>query len=460
MKVSRATLFMLGAVVCCAAWLVFYSHGTLARAADSVMRAEVERGRFSGVVLVRRDGKTLFERAYGIADHGWAVPNTVDTKFEIGSISKPFTAVLVLQLAVEERLALTDSICKYLSDCPPEWAGITLRHLLSHTSGVFNITATKDIENVARAPVSRDELIRRMRAQPLAFAPGTRFSYSNSNYFLLGSVVEKVTGQSLETVLHQRILDPLGMRDTGVLHSSSVLQRRAEGYSRDSSGHLISSPVWDESWKFGAGGLYSTAADLARFSAALDGGTLLPRQVVKQMSEPVQEGYGLGWELSAPVAKSGQRRRVVGHAGHVPGFGSVLRRLPDQSLTVVVFINDDSGNPVRVADEMTALALGEEYEPAFDRRSIPIPPDLLARLSGQYELGGQVFVVTATDGRLFVRAESGSPAPGVEMLADSADTFFLRDSNIDMVLLDDGRGKIVGFQLRGPGQERLARKVR
>ncbi len=460
MRFSRATLFLLGAVVCCAAWLVFYSSGAVARAADSLMRAEVERGRFSGVVLVSREGKTLFQRAYGMADRSWSIPNTVDTKFEIGSISKPFTAILVLQLEVEGRLALTDALCKYLSDCPPEWAAITLRHLLSHTSGIFNITATRDIENAARAPVSRAELMGRMRAQPLAFAPGTRFSYSNSNYHLLGSVVEKVTGQSLEAVLHQRILDPLGMRDTGVLHSASVLQHRAEGYSRDRVGRVVSSPVWDESWKFGAGGLYSTAADLAKFSAALDSGKLLPQQVLEQMSEPVQEGYGLGWELSTAVAKSGPRRPVVGHAGHVPGFGSVLRRLPDQSLTIVVFINDDSGNPVRVADGMTALALGEEYEPVFDRKSISILPDLAVRLAGEYELGGQTFVVTARDGRLFVRAESDAPRPEVEMLADSENTFYLRDTAADMVLLDDGRGKIVGFQLHGAGQERVARRVR
>ncbi len=211
-----AGAFLGAAVVACCAWLLFYSRATVTRAAEKAMQDEVERGNFSGAVLVSRAGRIVFERAYGFADANRKVPNTTQTRFLLGSITKSFTAVLVMQLEQEKRISLSDSICQYLQECPPGWRVITLHHLLSHTSGIFNVTESPEFESLKSIAQTRGQMLARMLHQPLAFAAGQKFQYSNSNYYLLGVVIEDVTGDSFEQVLQQRILDPLGMRDTGM----------------------------------------------------------------------------------------------------------------------------------------------------------------------------------------------------------------------------------------------------
>jgi CubicO group peptidase (beta-lactamase class C family) len=161
MRPARGTLFLVFAIVACSAWLVVYAAGTFDRAADRLMQREVERGHFSGTVLISRGTKVLFTKGYGLANADWYIPNSVDTKFEIGSITKTFSATLMLQLEQQKRLALTDSICRYIDSCPSSWAAVTLHHLLSHTSGIYNLrTSPRSMPPPRRALRSWQESLR------------------------------------------------------------------------------------------------------------------------------------------------------------------------------------------------------------------------------------------------------------------------------------------------------------
>jgi CubicO group peptidase (beta-lactamase class C family) len=459
MRIARGTLFLGVAIIGCGAWLAFYSTGTFARAADQLMRREVERGHFSGTVLISRGPNVLFVKGYGLANADWGIKNTPDTKFEIGSITKTFTATLIMQLEQQRRLVLADSVCTYIENCPPGWSAVTLQHLLSHTSGIYNLTLSPDYDKLHGVPQTREEVLARIRAQPLAFIPGAKFDYSNSNYFLLAMVIEKITGQSYESVLKQRILDPLRMRDTGVIHRDSILSRHATGYRPTKSWAIqVDSPT-DPSWSFGAGSLYSTVGDLQKWSEALDSDRILPQATLQRMWQPVKGEYGYGWEVLSPSLNSGNRQ-VIQHTGLITGFITIFRRTSDAHVTAIVLANSLASNPARVAQSLTALALGEHFVPNFERETVELTPELLQHYVGDYELGGEIYTFTTRDGRLYVRGREHPELPELELLAASETQLFVRDMDGDLIATQDGHGRLTGFLFNQGNSSRVVKKVR
>lgn len=459
MRLSRGALFLGAAITLCSAWLVFYSSGTFARAADQVMQRELQRGHFSGTVLISRGSHVLFAKGYGLAVADSGIRNTLDTKFEIGSITKTFTATLIMQLEQQRRLALTDSICTYIEACPAAWSAVTLRHLLSHTSGIYNLTLSADYDKLHGVPQTREEVLARFRTQPLTFVPGAKFDYSNSNYFLLAMVIEKVTGHTYESVLKQRILEPLDMRDTGVIHRDSILPGHATGYRPTKSWDMeVDSPT-DPSWSFGAGSLYSTVGDLQKWSEALDSDRILPHAALERMWQPVKGEYGYGWEVLSPSLSTGNRQ-VIQHTGLITGFITILRRTVDTQLTAIVLANSLASNPARVAQSLTALALGEHFVPNFERDAEDLTPENLRRYVGAYELGGERYTITSRDGRLYVSGNEHPGLPELELLAASQTELFLRDMDGELIATQDGHGRLTGFIFNQGNSSRMVKKVR
>ena len=459
MRLSRGSAFLASAVLACSAWLMFYATGAFQRAANQVMQREVDRGHFSGTVLISRDTRVLFAKGYGLANADWGIPNSLDTKFEIGSITKTFTATLIMQLESERKLALSNGICMYIENCPPAWSAVTLHHLLSHTSGIYNLTLAADFAREHVVPQTREEILARFRTQPLAYTPGEKFEYSNSNYVLLAMVIEKVTGQPYESVLRQRILGPLDMNATGVVRRESILPQHATGYRPGRTGSPeVDSPI-DESWSFGAGSLYSTVGDLQKWSEALDSGKVLPQATLARMWQPVKGEYGYGWQIPA-LSLGRSNRRVVQHTGLVTGFVTVLQRFTDEHLTVIVLANNLASQPRRVAQSLASLALGEHFVPSFDRDTVELTPQILHRYAGDYELGGTIYTVTTHDGRLFVHDPLHPEYPELELVAASETELFLRDSGGEMIATQDGHGRVTGFILTQDGSSRIVRKVR
>ena len=337
--------------------------------ADSIFSA-LTPGRSPGAaVLVSRDGRVLFEGGYGYASIENQVKVTPATKFRIGSITKQFTAAAILRLQEQGKLSVTDPLSKFIPDFP-KGETITLHHLLTHTSGLHSYTNKPDFLPTVTVPIKSEELIQSFKNDPPDFAPGTRFAYCNSGYFLLGHVIEKVSGQSYADFLKAQFFEPLGMKDTGVHTNDAILDHEATGYSQD--GAVLKKALnWDMSRAGAAGALYSTVGDLARWNDAVFGGKVLSEASLKaaftpakvgDAQEPPEEGYGYGWTV-------GKFRGLatIAHGGGLNGFLSSLSRYPAERVNVVVLVNAadpppglDPGELARdlaqifLADKMTA----------------------------------------------------------------------------------------------------------
>lgn len=311
-----------------------------------------------GVVLVARGDEVLYSRASGEADRARSSPITLDTRFRIGSITKQFTAAAVLLLQQRGRLDVDDRLCDVLSACPAAWKPMTLRHLLQHTSGIPDYTELATYEPTKDEPTTPKALVARVRDEPLQFAPGSLFAYSNSNYAVLGLVIEQLSGMSYEAFLEREIFTPLGMSSTGFEKPGDGL---AVGYS---GGATRAAPI-DMSVAYAAGGLSSTAGDLVRWSNALTGGSLLTAPVVAEMETAgidETDSYGFGYGLGVyvgDVGGDGAALREVYHDGGIDGFAAYLGRYPDDRLTVVVLSNSEDVPTLAGIDRsLTPIVLG------------------------------------------------------------------------------------------------------
>lgn len=302
---------------------------------------------FSGTILVKRQGRELYAGSFGLADRAFGVPAAMDTRYRIASITKLFTSVLILQLAQEGRLDLDAPLRAALPDYAGEGADrITVHQLLNHTSGLaqwdrvgsYQEAFANGIEQYQR-PLTTADLLRRCCTGPLERRPGEAFAYNNADYFVLGRIIERLTAQSFEDALAERLLRPLGLEGTGMAHWDRIVPRLAPTYFWSDDTHTLvpDMPVYYENW-YAAAGMYSTAADLAVFADALYGGRLLRPEMLERLLAPGLDDYGYGlWSYT--INRNGRSYRVAKRPGSVMGANAVLYRLLDSGVTVVILSN-------------------------------------------------------------------------------------------------------------------------
>jgi CubicO group peptidase (beta-lactamase class C family) len=322
---------------------------------DQVMQSHAAAGDFSGSALVARDGRILYQHAFGYANLEWRIPNDLHAKFEIGSMTKQFTALLVLQFVNEGKIKLDGHLSEYLPYYRKDTGNrVTVRQLLSHTSGIPNfISAAGFLDGPAsRTNYSVEDFAQKFCSGDLEFEPGTRFNYSNSGYFLLGAILEQVSGSSYENLLKDRIFTPLGMNESGYAHSETIIPHRASGYERSSSG-LRNARFYDMSIPFAAGALYSTVGDILLWDEALYGDRLLPANLRDLLFKPNLEHYGFGWGILIPKPGSPNAgETILMHGGAIFGFQSLIERIPKRKELIVLLDNTDSPNLLEVALEI------------------------------------------------------------------------------------------------------------
>lgn len=297
---------------------------------------------FNGVVLVAQHGRVVYRAAYGLANREWQVPNAADAVFRIGSLSKPITAILVLQLVQEHKLRLDGTLGEYLpalyGHTPA--AAVTVAQLLNHTSGIVDVPGSYDDpwwQTQARQAFTPQDFAKAWIPGTLQSAPGTAWRYNNSGYFLLGLLIEQVTGASYEANLRSRILDKAGMKHSGLYHASEVIPRLAEGYQTKPDLSLARPMPIDPTVSFSAAGVYATVDDLFRLDRALYGNALLDERWRQAMWTDYRSEYGYGWGVEQWHAPSGGTYKVVSHTGSVPGYQSFwLRSEQDESMVVIL----------------------------------------------------------------------------------------------------------------------------
>lgn len=350
------------------------------KAIDTLVRAFAEFGEFNGAILVSNQGKVVYKKGFGYANMEWAISNDLDTKFRIGSVTKQFTAMLIMQLAAEEKLDIQATISTYLPEYPKaNGERITIHQLLTHSSGIpNNYGSSKQRKDIPGKTIpdnyTPEDLVAAFSGLPLEFTPGEKFSYCNAGYTVLGLIIEKLTGQSYEEALKVRIFNPLGMKNSGFDKHRALIKNKASGHFR-SWGVFYNANYVDMSRVYAAGGLYSTIEDLYRWNQALYTEKVLPKSYMDLIftSHIADDGYGgfygYGWNMvGKPMGNSGEKIPVIVHDGVIDGFCAIITRIPSTQSSIILLSN------VRRAplNAMTRSIMGIIHDKSYDfpRRSV------------------------------------------------------------------------------------------
>ncbi len=340
------------------------SDSKIAQQIDSLISIYNYNEGFIGSVLVAQKGKVIFKKGYGEANKEWDIPNETNTKFRIASVTKPFTALLILQLVADHKLDLNQSITTYLKDYPKETGDrIKIHHLLTHSSGLVRNIETDD--KMFHKP---KQLVDIFKNEPLLFIPGEKFQYSNAGYVLLGYLIEQITGKSYNEVLEEKILKPLKMYNTGYYRHRKLLPNRSAGY-RNNFIDYNNANYFDYSNAFSSGAIYSTVEDMLLFDQALYSEKLLPKKYLdlaftKQIEDKDYGGYyGYGWEImEKPVGNSGEVIETIGHTGALPDYCAIFTRIPSSETTIVVLSNKGRSFLNAITNNTIALLMNKSLE--------------------------------------------------------------------------------------------------
>lgn len=430
------------------------STGNIAARITDYIKAINQLGPFSGVILVTKDDKVVASAGYGMADVEFQVPNTPQTRFRIASVTKPITAAAVMLLSDEGKLSVEDPIDKYLSNCPDAWKAITIRQLLTHTSGLPDYFDLAGYDEKKLAYTGGEDFIDKLGDLPLQSSPGKDYRYTNSNYVLLGYIIDAASGEPYETFLRERILGPLHMDNSGCDYGTAVIRNRAIGYSWNKE--IVPAAFFEMQNPFASGCVYSTAEDLSRFVRALVGGKLVKKSTLETMLMAGKADYAYGWYVA-----NWNGRRVIMHGGSLSGFKSDLRYLPDDDVCVVVLSNIDLTRAAQIAEVLTRLALGDNY----DQAAVDSPLDTVGKLrevagdagiaeacAGVYLLPMGEFIVTREGSKLFLKTPEDPDK--AELQRESDMTFFIRGpAGVQLSFLKNSEGRVDAVKLTVRGRE-------
>ena len=414
---------------------------------EEVIQSYVATKLFMGTVLIARDNDIILDKAYGSADLEWNIPNTPATKFRIGSVTKQFTAASVLLLEERGKLKLDDPIGKHLANLPAAWHKATIAQILNHTSGIYSYTSLPGGEFMRWR---HDQVIDRIKDKPLDFAPGEKYNYSNTGYFVLGMLIEKLSGQSYAQFLQDNIFTPLKMTDSGYDTEAAIIPQRAKGYERR-NGALVNSQFLDMTIPFSAGSLYSTTRDLLTWNRALFAGKVVSPASFKKMTTPGKDNYGFGLSV---MPQDGHR--AIFHGGGINGFTSSLATFPGDGLTVIV-LNNAMGPTGDIASKLAALMFGKTVTLASERKEVVVDAKILARYVGRYELRPNfVLEITQEGNALMTQAAKQQK---IAIFAENDSNFFARAIDAQITFVAEGEGPASALVLHQAGRDITAKRI-
>ena len=423
---------------------------------DQYLQAQMKVHNFSGAVLVMQQNKTVLQKGYGLADKEWNIANTPEGKFEIGSMTKQFTAACILQLIEKGKLHFDDKLSRFYPDFP-KGDSVTIYMLLNHTSGIPIFTAQPDFSSYERLSLSADSMVNYFKNRSYDFSPGKRFRYNNAGFFLLGHIVEKVTGESLDVYLRKNILDKLGMQHTGSNKLDSILPMRVRGYSKDKNASFISME-----WPHGAGYLYSTVEDLYKWDRALYGTAILTNASKQKMFTHGMGNYGFGLFIDSFF-----HHYRIHHAGGINGFSANMIRFPNDNACVIVLCNNDN-IAWTIADGLAAILFNQDYELPVKREAKNIDFLLLKNVIGTYTLATPVLyskeiALTSKGNHLLLHQADLDIADfplNFEFIPASEDIFYNEDFLMELQFVRDKNGAIKQAYILGGGVRVKMKKMK
>jgi CubicO group peptidase (beta-lactamase class C family) len=404
--------------------------------ADMIMSKRFKANEPGSAAIVARRGQVIYKKAFGMANLELDVPMQPDNVFRIGSITKQFTAVAVLQLMEQGKLSLQDTITRFIPDYPMQHNRITIEHLLTHTSGIQSYTDMKDFMDRITLDQTPVEIIDHFKNEPMRFTPGTKWEYSNSNYFLLGYIIEKITGKPYPEYLEQNFFKPLGMSHTLYGSDEKIIKNRAAGYSMSDSG-FENTHTMSMTQPYAAGSIQSTVEDLFKWNQAIHSYKLLKKQTLDKaftnykLNDGKESGYGYGWSFG-----NVQGSEDIEHGGAINGFRSVGIYLPKEDVFVAVFTNCDSRGPEDAAARLAAIAIGKPYE----QKEIALDAATLPDYAGVYENEtGEQRIISAAGNKLY--SQRGRNQKFL-IRASEKDKFFFDDALMTIAFSRNDKGAV------------------
>jgi CubicO group peptidase (beta-lactamase class C family) len=418
--------------------LLSHAQNSLPLKLEAYMDAQASINNFGGTVLITKSDTILLKKAYGLANIEWKVDNTIDTKFELASVTKQFTAVAILKLVEQKQLRLDDKLSQYFPDFP-KGDSVTIHMLLCHMSGLA--LGTKEL---SATTISKEEAYQEIKKMPYLFSPGSKASYSNIGYYLLAKIIEKISGVSYATFLTENIFEAAGLKHTGICNNDSVVLSKASHYYNTPKGYVHQSYFnWDIT--YGPTGIYSTVEDLQIWRKALfDGTSLLPNDLKKKMLTAYnQENYGYGLIIN-PFYNQGHA--LWAHDGAMTSFNWY----PEDSVFINVLSNNESPSYI-IAYGLAGICFGKEVDLPYKHIQIEVDTRIYDAYVGKYEN----IQILEKDKKLYYLSDE------IELLPESKTKFFRSDNNdrtIEFTI--DKKGKVKQLILSKAGVKEIKKRTK
>lgn len=399
------------------------------RLLDSMINSYYKMNMFNGTVLVAEKNNILLNKGYGLKEKRKNTPLQPESIFQIYSITKPITSTVILMLAEKKKLFLDQKLSDYFD--LPSADKITIRQLLSHTAGIYEFT-----RDTIRKEPTEAFFINYLKNKPLDFTPGTAWSYSNSGYWLLGLIIEKVTGMSYEDAVTKMIFRPLGMKSSGFYFDKLASPNKTSGYLNIFDSTKEEAEIYSGRSAYAAGAIYSTTGDLYTFHQALQGNKLLSAKGLKEAYTTVKDFYALGWVVSNYDGK-----QMTYHSGSAAGYRTNLLRIPGSDICIVMLANTEMVNTQKLTDNLLDILLDKPY---FIPRQVKQSKDTLLQYVGEYkgDNGFEIMVTLEEDGLVFEVRERARSV----LFFRNRDTYYADDLRTDVIFERDPSGKIKGLE--------------
>ena len=412
---------------------------------DKMLSEKFKPGETGCAALVAKNGQIIYRKAFGMADIELNVPMQPDMVFRIGSITKQFTAVAILQLMEQGKLSLQDDITKFIPDYPTQAYTITIEHLLTHTSGIKSLTNIPELEKYNKTDMKPGEVIDLFKNQPMEFAPGTKYNYNNSGFFLLGFIIEKVSGKTYAEYIQDNFFTPLGMTGSCYGSNTKIIKNRASGYQPGKDG-VENAEYLSMLLPYAAGSIQSTVEDLFKWNQAVHSYKLVKKETLDKafteykLTNGKGTGYGYGWALSQI-----QGSPTIEHGGGINGYLTSGIYLPQEDVFVALFLNSTAKAPDFLSQKMAALAIGKPLKTT----TIELDEETLEQYTGVYENDEGMQRMITREGNQLYSQRTGSTRQ--KILPFAKDKFFFEDSFTTVAFIRDASGTVVESKMDARG---------
>jgi CubicO group peptidase (beta-lactamase class C family) len=413
---------------------------------DELLTAYSNQNKLNGSVLVAQKGKIIYQKGFGYRNAEQKIPNDVNSIFQIGSITKQFTAAVIMELQQEGKLSVKDKLSKYF----PGFSNgdrITIENLLTHTSGIHSYTDdTVVMKNDVTKHYSQEQMLKLFTGYSPDFEPGSDWHYSNSGYSLLGYIIEKVEKKPYEKVVRERIFQPLSMTNSGFDFTHLSAPTKTKGYF-SLNPNPVPAPIVDSTIAYSAGAIYSSVGDLFKWDRAIYTDKVLKPEAWKAVFTPYKNKYGYGWTIDSVYGKL-----ITAHSGGIHGYSSYILRFPQDDVAVIMFDNTSSNALGTISKNVAAILFNQPYNIPAVKKEIVVDTTILKKYVGEYELAPGFTITVFLEGKGLKAQATGQPS--FDLFAEKESVFFLKVVEAKIEFVKDANGNVTEMILYQNGEHK------